>query len=119
MSQSAYRTPPDVPPPIVIKVTPQLQDWLNILLHVVRGAMQGNLNVGGQSVLTLTPGATTTTINDPRIGGTSIILLQPKTANAAAALATTWFNAPTKTQIVANHVNAATVDRTFEFVIVG
>ena len=93
---SRYRVPPDVPPPIVVKVTPQLIDWLSIMLHVLRGAMQGNLNVAGTTPLTLAASAATTTLADPRIGGTTVVLLQPTTANAAAALTTTYFNTPTK-----------------------
>lgn len=120
MTGSAYRTPPDFPPPVLSKVTPQLQNWLGIMLDVVRGAMQGSLNVASQTPVSLTPGATTTTIRDARIGGTSIIQLCPLTANAAAALTTTWITSPPgKTTATINHANNAQVDRTFDYIIIG
>lgn len=120
MTGSAYRTPPDFPPPTVTKVTPKLENWLDIMLDVLRGAMQGSLNVTSQTPVTLTPGATTTTIKDARIGGTSIIQLCPTTANAAAALATTWITVPPlKTIATINHANSAQTDRTFDYIIIG
>lgn len=119
MSGSAYRSPPNVPPPVLSKVTPQLQNWLDILTDVVRGAMQGSLNVASQTPVTLTPGATTTTIRDARIGGTSIIQLCPLTANAAAAIPTTWISTPSKTVATINHANSAQTDRTFDYLIIG
>ena len=116
---SKYRTLPDPPPPTVAKVSPQLLNWLDILQDVLDGAMAGNLNIVGSSPLTLTPSATTTVINDARIGGTSVILLQPMTANGAAALATTWVSTPGKTTVTINHANSAQTDRTFQYVIIG
>lgn len=119
MTGSAYRSLPNAPPPTVAKVSPQLQNWLDVLQDVVAGVMQGNLNVASQSPVTLTPGATTTTIRDARIGGTSIIQLCPLTANAAAALTTTWISTPLKTSAVINHANSAQTDRTFDYIIIG
>jgi hypothetical protein len=116
---STYRVPPDVPPPVVVKVTPALINWLDIMLQVLRGAMQGNLNIAGTTPLTLTASATTTVLNDPRIGGTTVVLLQPTTANAAASLATTWFSPPGKGTVVINHTNNAQVDRTFQYIMAG
>ena len=116
---SKYRVLPDAPPPTVAKVSPQLLNWLDILHDVVNGTMAGNLNVVGSSPLTLAPGVTTTTINDARIGGTSVILLQPMTANAAAAIPTTWISTPGKTTVTINHANSAQTDRTFQYVIIG
>jgi hypothetical protein len=52
--------------------------------EVLRGAMDGKTNNTGRITLA-TGGATTTTINDPRIGYDSIILLEPETVAAATA----------------------------------
>lgn len=120
MTGSAYRTLPNPPPPTVANVSPQLLNWLDILQAVLSNAMQGSLNVTSQTPVTLTPGATTTTIKDARIGGTSIIQLCPTTANAAAALSTTWITVPPlKTIATINHVNSALTDRTFDYIIIG
>ena len=116
---SVYRTLPNAPPPTVAKVSPQLLNWLDILQDVLDGAMAGNLNIVGSSPLTLAPGVTTTVINDARVGGTSVILLQPMTSNAAAAMATTWVSTPLKTTVTINHANSALTDRTFQYIIIG
>lgn len=66
--------------------------------------------------VTLTANATTTTVTLYGCSSTSIVLLSPLTANAAAAIATTYI-VPAKGQFVINHASAATTDRKFRFVV--
>lgn len=98
-------------------VGPLLPGWLRGLKEVVNNILRGKLNNTG--TVTLTPSAITTTITDNRIGGSSTIHLQPTTANAAAALATTYPSTPGAGTVVINHANDAQVDKTFLYAILG
>jgi hypothetical protein len=113
-----HRVPPDVPAPLK-DVEPRLVEWLKDMRRAVFGIMRGDVNQQAAQILTLTPSATTTTLSEHRISGETVLLLQPLTANAAAALATTWMSVPTKGSVVINHANSAQVDRKFLAVITG
>lgn len=91
---------------------------------VLQQALNGRSNACG--LVTLKAGATSTTINPTdasnpgasNVSQNSKIFLFPTTANAAAALATTYI-APaniTRQQFVITHANNAQVDRTFFYV---
>jgi hypothetical protein len=83
------------------------------LNNVLRGKV---LSTGSK---TLTANAATTTLSDPNIGANSVILLMPKTANAAGALATTYFTALDTGTCTINHTNDAQTDKTFNYVVLG
>lgn len=70
---------------------------------------------------TLAANETTTTVQATNCGPSSRIALTPRTANAAAALATTYIpEATTKEgQFVVHHANNAQIDRTFGYAIHG
>lgn len=93
------------------------QDHRTRLARALNQVLQGKTNNFGS--VTLTANAATTTINDDRIGISSLILLQPTTANAAGALATTYPGTPGDKTVTLNHANAATVDRTFKYAVIG
>jgi hypothetical protein len=82
---------------------------------------EGLLN--GQSrnrgTLTLTANAASTAIADARYQSGQTVVLVPMTANAAAALATTYVSARTTKQFTLTHANNAQVDKTFEYIFVG
>src|ERR1700704_1154729 len=61
------------------------------LAVVANNLLLGKSNNTG--TLTLMANVATTTLTDSRIGANSTILLHPTTANAAAAMATTYFSA--------------------------
>ena len=82
--------------------------WANALV----GALERLLGTVTGTV-TLTAGATTTTLTDAAITPSSHISLMPTTANAGAE---NWHIPPatiTNGSAVITHANAATVDRTF------
>lgn len=85
----------------------------------VNALSAGRSNATGE--VTLTAGATSTTVIDNKFESSMVVLLQPKTANAAAAIGTTYITDANKTkgQFVITHANAATVDRTFAYVRLG
>ncbi len=87
------------------------------IASVLNNVVQGKLNNTG--TLTLTANAATTTLTDPRIGANSCIVLMPHTANAAGAIATTYFTAFADGSCTVNHANNAQVDKTFTYAVFG
>lgn len=67
--------------------------------------------------LTLTANATTTTVSNLAVGENSFVTLSALTANAAAALGTTW-TACSRYTITVTHANNAQTDRTFGYEVV-
>lgn len=98
---------------------PLLHGWLKGLKDVVGNILRGKLNCTG--TVTLTPSVATTTITDGKIGGGTVVLLQPLTAHAAAELGngTLYFNPAGNGTVVINHANSAQTDRNFNYVLIG
>jgi hypothetical protein len=78
---------------------------------------QGKMNA--VTTLTLTANAGSTTLTDKRIGGATWIGLMPTTANAAAALATTYVSARGTGTATITHANDANVDKTYGVLLIG
>lgn len=83
----------------------------------VNEILKGRGNNVGE--VTLTASSTTTTINDIRIKQTMTAVLIPRTANAAAAMTNVYISAVADGSITLTHSNAASVDRTFDYVLHG
>lgn len=90
----------------------RLSDHANTML---RGGLNNAIDV------TLTANASTTTISDYRIGGSTRLAIYPMTVNAAAELGngTFYYSTPTKNAVVLNHANNAQTDRTFSILLGG
>lgn len=84
---------------------------LSRIVQSIRELWEGRSHATG--VVSLTAGATTTTVTATNIGASSEIFLSPRTANAAGALATTYISSRGGGQFVLTHANAVTTDRTF------
>jgi hypothetical protein len=84
--------------------------------EVIRGLMDGKSNNVG-TVTIAVASATTTTINDARIGYDSVILLTPASANASGFAY--YFGANAKGIATINHAANTTASRTFKYIIVG
>lgn len=70
--------------------------------------------------VTLTANAATTVLSNATLTPTKKLILTPTTANAAAALATTyWAIGTTAGSVTLNHANNAQSDRIFDYAIVG
>lgn len=93
------------------------QSWDREARVVLNNALAGKMNVGQEK--TLTASSATTTLSDPLITTASVISLMPMTANAVAALAGLYFDAPTTGQVVMHHANNAQVDKTFRYTVLG
>lgn len=80
---------------------------------------QGRLNCSG--TFTLGAGATSTTVPAPTVASGTEIVFSATTADAAAAMATTYI-APANVSagsFIVSHGNAASTDRTFNFIAIG
>lgn len=93
------------------------QDHRARLADAINNILKGKINAGGE--LTLTANSATTTLTDIRIGADSVILLQPTTANGAAALANVYFGTPGSGTVTINHSNNAQTDRSFRYAVIG
>lgn len=83
---------------------------------LVNRLLVGQINSFGS--VTLTQSASSTAITEPYIMDNSVILLMPTTANAAAALATTYITCATGVATI-THANNAQTDKTFKFIALG
>jgi hypothetical protein len=104
-----------------ISIPPQLiendPEWKRKVGAWILEANQGNLNNTG--TVTLTANAGSTVVIERRAGEFSFIGLMPTTANAAAALATTYIATQGKQTFTITHANNAQVDKTFTYCILG
>lgn len=90
------------------------QTKINVAIQQIE---QGRLNVGG--TFNLTAGATKTTVKAMNCGENSQAVLTPRTANAAAALSTTYVSAVRNGEFDVTHADDAQIDRTFGFICIG
>lgn len=109
--------------PPVPEVLPDVKEHLRKLARGINSLLQGRMNA--KTTVTLTAGATTTTLQDARITVDSFVGLMPTTANAAAALSTTYVtnrmsaNGTAAGTVTLTHANNAQVDRTFIVLLIG
>jgi ABC-type branched-subunit amino acid transport system substrate-binding protein len=102
----------------VFSVSSQEKDLSKFALAIQQLA-NGRSNATG--LVTLAASATSTTVSNINCATGSTIYLTATTANAAAALATTYI-APatvTKQQFVITHASNSQTDRTFFYVVLG
>ncbi len=89
------------------------------IVAAIRDLFMGRSNAMGE--FTLTAGATSTVVDAINCGEQSVINITPRTANAAAALTTTYITAAnTKPGVfTVTHANAGSTDRVFAYSING
>lgn len=84
---------------------------LDRIVQAIRQLIQGRDDAGGS--VTLTANAGTTTVAAPNCAAGSQVYLSPKTAHAAAALATTYVSAVANASFTITHANNAQTDKDF------
>lgn len=89
------------------------------IVQAVRELVQGRSNATVQGHVTLTPGATTTVVDAINCSKDSEVFLSPRSANAAAAVPTTYISAVEQGGFTITHANNAQVDRTFGVICLG
>lgn len=87
------------------------------LSDAINALIDGRSNAVGS--VTLTANATSTVVEDNLFQSEMIPVLSPMTANAAAAIGTTYVSARTKGSFTLTHANNAQVDRSFGYVRFG
>lgn len=87
------------------------------LARAVNGNLAGRLNV--TSSVTLTASGTATALTDPRIGATTVALLEPATASAATARASVYQTFTARNTITLTHASNAATDQVFAVVLLG
>lgn len=101
-----------------MKVLAPSENVIRRIVQAINELIQGRGNASGE--MTLTAGTTTTTVSRDTISGQGQVFLFPKTANAAAAVATTYATiASAGGAFTVTHANAASTDRTFAYVVLG
>lgn len=83
----------------------------------LQGLAQGRSNAIGE--VTLTANAASTVVTSMTCGADSEVFLTPKTANAAAALATTYIATVAAGSFTITHANNSQTDKTFGYVCLG
>lgn len=104
-----------------MNILPPAGSTLREAVTAINQLATGRSNAVGE--VTLTAGATTTTYVGPvPVNSNGEVFLSPKTANAAAALATTYASISriaNVNTVTITHANAGTTDRTFAIAILG
>jgi hypothetical protein len=102
---------------IALSITERNQKTIN---QAIRETQNGRDNASGIVTLAVSP-ATTTTVPATNCSPTSGVQLTPATADAAAAMATTFVpvSAVGKGQFTITHAASAQVDRTFYYRVHG
>jgi len=100
-----------------VNVLPPASTSLRLAIQAINQLIAGRSNAAYE--VTLTPGATTTTLTSENINANSRPVLTAKTANAAAALATTYAVTTSAGVVTITHANNAQTDRTFHVLIIG
>jgi len=88
-----------------------------LVSEVVNNAMNGKTNNSG--TFTLATSVTETTVANERAGFDSVILLSPRTVNAAAESDYTYIKTKVKGSFVVGHRNTSNTDVTYDYIIVG
>lgn len=98
---------------------PEWGSWLLRIAAAVNRLLRGKMNA--VATVTLTAGATSTTLTDSRIGFFSSVQLEAATASAATARLTApgIYVVPGNGSAVIHHPNNAAVDQTFSALIIG
>lgn len=104
------------PPAIAAWDFEDQQNFNRQIAEALNRVFLGHLAIIGE--VTLTANDTTTTLSDDRIGPQSVILLHPKTANAAAIDAPIYTTRE-RGSVVLTHANDANADKTFYYVVIG
>ena len=103
--------------PYVPTTWTDLEGWGRDLARTVNYVLDGRNNARGE--VTLRANQTTTTVTDRTVHPESRILLEPTTANAAAALGTTYATAHGNGTFELTHASNAQGDRVFRYLVSG
>ena len=90
---------------------------LRLVAQALNSTIDGKLNSTGS--ITLSASATSTTLTDARIGGNSIILFMPVTANGRTALNGMHISARASGSATLTHASSSNSDQNLAYCIIG
>lgn len=100
-----------------------INDWMLHARNTINGCLNGKINNTGTVTLATSTVTTVVTLALGRLGPDTVILFEPKTANAAAEIGagTMWVSSRDVATGVFRITNASNTqnDRTFAFILVG
>ena len=96
---------------------PDQAQHLRLVSTTLNNVMDGKINSTGE--ITLRASQTTTTLEDARIGGDSVIVFMPITANGKTAENDLFVSARQSGQATLNHASSGNTDQNFAYIIVG
>lgn len=90
-----------------------------VMSNAINELRDGKINATGS--VTLTASAASTAVTDARVGGNSMVLFMPSTANAAAeqGAGTMYVSSVGKQTFTITHANNSQSDRTFSYAVFG
>ncbi len=88
---------------------------LSRIVDLINRIVDGRTLNKGTVTLTASAGSTQVTLQAGQINENSVITLSPRTANAAAALGTTYVSDKANGSFTLTHANNAQTDRTFDY----
>jgi type V secretory pathway adhesin AidA len=103
--------------PTVPLSSPNIEQHLRLVSSSLNNTINGKLNSTG--AITLRASETTTTLTDARIGGNSVILFMPITANARTALDTMYVSARSSGSATLTHASSGNTDQNLTYTIIG
>jgi len=110
---------PGVPPYNRIDIN----DWAIYVTNTANNCLNGKTNNIGNVTLHTSTVSTTVTLASGRLGIDTVILFEPKTANAAGEIGAGGMFVSTKDpstgKFVITHASNAQADRSFNFILVG
>ena len=96
---------------------PDQGQHLRLVSTTLNNVMDGKLNSTG--TITLTASSTSTTLTDARIGGDSVIVFMPITANGKTAENNLFVSARQSGQATLTHASSSNNDQNFAYIVVG
>jgi hypothetical protein len=101
---------------MAIQLSPEEKD-VHRVVQAVRELVEGRHNAASR--FTLTPGATSTVVAHPNCSRDCEPQFSPRTANAAAAVPTTWVSDVSQGSFTVTHLSNGQTDREFGFTVTG
>tara|TARA_R110002020_G_scaffold342193_1_gene556712 strand:- start:246 stop:572 length:327 start_codon:yes stop_codon:yes gene_type:complete len=96
---------------------PDNSQHLRLVSSALNNVMDGKINSTG--AITLRASQTTTTLTDARIGGDSVIVFMPITANGKTAENNLFVSARVSGSATLTHASSSNSDQNFAYIIVG
>ena len=100
------------------KIPPNEKDPRKVATAINK-IIEGRTDNYGSVTLGTSTVTTVVTLADSQISENSVIAMSPRTANAAAALGTTYVSAVSNGAFTLTHASSAQTDRTFDYAWIG